>query len=220
MLRLAMIFLSVCHTGPCRAMAARQGRVFTANSVELSGFRLDRDLMQTPYYSSSYIEYGLTRSLTLGLHVGHGSSSEIDARAFLRIPLSQTDPHRLAFELSTGMVGDTGYLGLGLQYGRGFALFERNGWITVEGRVDMLSRERGMDYRQGKLDVTLGLALPNGIKTMAQIFATETGGEIFASFAPGIAVPLWRRTTLEAGVLVDMTRGNDPGLKLGLWQEF
>ena len=220
MLRLACLFCLLATLADAGPWPREKGRVFTANSIELSGFRLDRDLMQTPYFSSSYMEYGLSRSLTIGLHVGHGSSAELDARAFLRVPLSQTDPHRFAVELSAGMAGDTGYVGLGLQYGRGFTLFERNGWITIEGRVDMLSREHGMDYRQGKLDVTLGLTHRNGVKTMAQLFATETGGDIYASFAPGVAVPLWRRATLEAGVLLDVTRGNEPGLKLGLWQEF
>lgn len=220
MLRLACLFCLLASIASAGAWPREKGRVFIANSLELKEFRFDRELMQTPYFSSSYIEYGLPHSLTLGLHTGHGSTAELDARAFLRIPLSQTDPHRFAIEISGGLYADNTYLGLGLSYGRGFKLWKRYGWLSVDTRVDFFTGAKEQGYRQAKLDVTLGLTHPNGIKTMAQFFATETNDEIYASFAPGVVIPVWKQLKIETGLLYDMTLEAAPSLKLGFWQEF
>lgn len=224
MLRLTVffcLFAAMAHAG---AWPRDQGRIFTANSIELKGVRLDRDLLRTPYYSSSYLEYGLGRSLTLGLHMGHGSTARLDARAFLRVPLSQTDPHRVAVEVSAGYHADREYVGLGLQYGRGFKVFDRFGWLSLESRVDFHTGSRTGTgtgaYRQAKLDVTLGLTHGNGIKTMAQLFVTETNDEIYATFAPVVVIPVWKQLKLETGLLYDIAHGTERGLKIGFWQEF
>lgn len=220
MLRLACLFCLLASLADAGAWPRDQGRVFIASAVELKGFRFDRDLRSTPYFSSTYIEYGLPHSLTLGLHTGHGSTAELDARAFLRLPLSQSDPHRFAFEISAGQQTTNRYIGLGLSYGRGFKLWDRYGWLSVDTRMDFYTGKRQQNYRQAKLDLTLGLTHPNGLKTMAQLFATETNNDIYASFASGLVIPVFKHLKLETTMIYDLTHESAPSLKMGFWQEF
>lgn len=219
---LRLVFLLLCYAPLAQAgpWPREKGTGFSANSMELTGLSLRNDLMQAPYYSSFYLEYGLSQSFTIGLHGGHGSSAPLAARAFVRLPLGKSDTHKFAAEISLGQEGESPFVALGLQYGRGLTLFQRPGWLSVESRFDFGGPVNALTHRQTKLDITVGLSHPNGLKTMAQLFTTDIHGEFFARASSTLVIPLWQRTNLEAGFLYDLSHRQDPGLKLGIWQEF
>lgn len=223
MRRLAILFCllllaPLAHAGP---WPREKGRIFLATSTEIGDFRLDERVLQSPFYSSLYLEYGLTDRLTLGAHGGYGSQADPDGRLFLRLPIGRHDTHRVAIEVTGGTAGWSGerpFYGLGLHYGRGFELWNRAGWFSAETRMEWQMGSGRM--KQAKLDLTLGLSFDNGVKPMVQLHATRIGTDLYARLVPGLAIPLWKNTTLDTGALIDLTHGKSTGVKIGLWQEF
>lgn len=223
MLRLGALLALLCPVAALAGPWPREaGEGFVSTATEIRGFTLAGDVGQLTQFSSLYLEYGLTRSLTLGLSLGHGTAADTDARAFVSLPVYHLGGQRAALELSVGRVGATTYSGVALHYGRGFQVLGRDGWIAVEARLD---HAIGAGFalgalRQSKLDLTLGLTHPNGLKTMAQVFNTTTGDDIYSTFAPGIAVPVGPNHQIETGLLIDLNDSGPPGVKIGLWHEF
>lgn len=222
MLRLAALLMILAHPAWSGAWPRDRGQWFVATSVELRGYAVADKVQDLSYYSSFYLEHGLTDRLTVGLNAGHGTSADTDVRAFLRMPVLSSGSRKLALELSVGKIDHKAYTGVGLQYGRGFEIAGRPAWFSVEGRVEhVVGQELAMDSkRQGKFDVTLGMTHANDVKSMVQVFNTEIDGTIYPTLATGLVVPLGGEFSLESGLLFDLIDGGRPGLKFGLWKAF
>ena len=222
MLRLAALLIIIAHPAWSGAWPRDRGQWFLATSVEVRNYAIADRFQSLSYYSSFYMEHGLTDRLTVGLNAGHGSTADTDVRGFLRLPILGQGARKLALELSVGKIDHKPYTGIGLQYGYGFNVAGRSAWFSAEARIEhTLGEEASMQSkRQSKFDVTLGMTHLNDVKTILQVFNTEIDDVLYPTLATGLVVPLGGEFSLESGLLFDMIDGGRPGLKFGLWKEF
>ncbi|WP_323766438.1 hypothetical protein [Marinovum sp.] len=221
MLRLAVMFMFCAATmASAGAWPRDKGAGFLASSTQISGFGQGCRIEALSIFNNLYLEYGLTRSLTLGLDIGQSVGDDPNYRLFLRAPVIHRQGKYLSLEASLGQVGDLSYTALGLSFGRGFTLGAASGWFGLDTRR-VQAEGPGAEYlRQSKVDVTAGLTFPGGVKAMAQVFHTRVGETLYTSLAPSVVVPLGKRSHLQGGLLFDLQSPALPGVKLGLWQEF
>lgn len=220
MLRLAVIFSFCATLASAGAWPRDKGSWFLSTATEIGGFGTARRMSELTVFNNLYLEYGLTRSLTLGLDVGQSVGADPNTRVFVRLPLAQRQGKYLSLEASLGQVGGVHYTALGLGFGRGFTLGGTSGWLGVDTRQVQAEGPGATYLRQTKLDVTAGLSFPSGVKAMAQVFHTRVAGATYTSLAPSVVLPLGGRRNLQGGVLIDLETPGPPGVKIGLWQEF
>lgn len=220
MLRLAVLFSLTANIASAGAWPRDEGAWFLAIATELGGFNDLGHVSDVTVYNSFYAEYGLTASLTLGLHGGYGPAAELDTRLFFRLPVLQHDVHKLALELSVGQVDELNYSGIGLHYGRGITLGETSGWLSVETRIDHVFDNQKMEVRQTKLDLTVGLTHKSGIQSMVQIFNTEIDDTLYSTLATGLVFPISDDFSVDTGVLFDLQNDRSPGIRIGFWHNF
>lgn len=208
-----LAFASTALAGPWPRGA---GNIFAMTSLQISAPNLG-----TPanYYVSNYLEYGLTKELTLGTDIGHSVSGDSKAILFLRSPIfRQITPHLFAAELGIGKVAEDFVVRPGLTYGRSFSNGTGSGWMTVD---ILLEHHLGRNRTDRKLDLTYGRNHRGGFKSMWQIQAgRQRGDPSFLRIAPSFALPMGPSAHFELGASVALTGGREYGLKIGLWKAF
>lgn len=171
--------LLACQLSPAAAPAGpwlrEEGTTFISSSFSATYFY---DLSQ-----STYIEYGLRETLTLGFDLNTAQSrfgqQSGHATVFFRFPLGEpTEMGRWAYDIGAGASwsGDliSPHLRAGLSWGRGSTLGAHNGWLTVDTSARW---EFGFSQEVIKIDSTAGLDFTPVTTGMAQVFLTYTGGE-------------------------------------------
>lgn len=172
---------------------------------------------------SAYLEYGLRPKLTLGakldVDMTKGRMGDGTAFVFLRRPIDRWDTaYQLAYELGFGTTFGDGadpLLRSGLSYGRGFTLWDRNGWLAVDAAIEW-ALDNGPNT--AKLDTTLGLTLNDRFQVMMQVFVTNSSAFSNTTLAPSVIwQPNAKTPSYQLGVEVD---DDTWAVKLGLWRSF
>ncbi|MCH2165121.1 MAG: hypothetical protein MK098_10780 [Marinovum sp.] len=196
------------------------GKTFTSASGEL--WQDEQGYLH--YYTSAYLEYGRTPKLSIGTITAMGSLSGADNEIFAGYTVWQKGPHVLSLETAlhenrtldfAGQEQVSPGYGVGLSYGRGFQLAQRNGWITLDARLN-----RSTKLQEFKFDTTLGLSLHERWKVMTQVFTSTIDGETNIKFAPGVVFSVNEKTHIELGARVPSRDAERAAIKLGLWREF
>lgn len=215
-----------------------KGSGFLSFSLEL----WESDLPDLPhYYGSTFFEYGLSDRLTLGSKYAMGSEAGTLFDLRLGVSLVQNRPYALSLELAVGERNTDRFLlvpelepsetvsapfsQVGLAYGRGFTLGDRNGWVSTELSVitplGHETPELGLGGTLWQWDTTVGLTLDNRWKLMAQVFALQADdGTSVIKLAPGMAIPLSAHVHIELGARILTNDLEGSALALGLWQDF
>ena len=220
MFRLAAIFMMLAGMATAGAWPRDKGSWFLATSTEISDLEVARRPGELSIFNNLYMEHGLTRSLTLGLDIGHSVGSDPDYRVFVRAPVLSRQGTYLSLEASLGRVDDLNYSAIGFGYGRGFTLGPNSGWFGLDTRLVRAEGPGAEHLRQSKLDVTAGLTFADGLQAMAQVFHTQVSDTPYTSLAPSIVIPVGRRAKIQGGLLFDLRTPALPGVKIGLWREF
>ncbi len=164
-------------------------------------------------YDTLYLEYGLTRRVTLGADLGRSISGGGKTLVFLRMPLKAEGALRLSAELGLGRIEGAQALRPGLSLGLGHAV----GWVNADLLAEIRQGE-GTDY---KLDLTLGINLPRKLRAILQVQSgVQQGDPPFARVAPSVVVPLHKHLQIELGGSWGLTGDASAGLLLGIWSEF
>ena len=133
----ASLFLTIWAPAVLAGAWLREHKsVFTAIGVTV---RTDMLVLETE--NKFYLEYGLSRRVTLGLDYNEIPGQSGHALAFFRLPLGPTDrPARYAVELGLGkhhLQGERSNMyKFTLAFGRGFESRWGNGWVGVEAAYE------------------------------------------------------------------------------------
>ncbi len=179
----------------------------------------------TPSWEQNlYIEYGLRPKLTIGAQVNYTAGEKGDGLLFVRLPLRDDDrPSKLAVEVGLGAESFDGisfdpFVKTGLSWGRGFSMGERNGWINVDGAVQIATEDKPELY---KLDATVGLTLSDRFQVMGQSFLEgDENGESLNLVPSIIYRPKRGNMRIVVGLEHKTGRYERTGLRFGLWREF
>ncbi|WP_372893503.1 hypothetical protein [Rhodosalinus sp.] len=177
-------------------------------------------------YSALYLEYGLGRRWSAGLDAGRAIGGATKAVAFIsRARAADRPGPRLGWQLGVGRIDGRAVVRPGLSLGRGFGEGARTGWLAGDALAEV-GVAPGADPRPEltidvKLDLTLGLTHPGGVKTLVQLqTGREAGDPPFARLEARTVVPLRARTSVTLGAYHDLDRAGTGGLVFGLWQRF
>lgn len=169
-------------------------------------------------YVSAYAEYGMRRSLTLGLDFGGNRSGGQKAVGFIRWPLDGGDgPWRLAAEAGLGLIDGSAVLRPGLSAGYGFAAGAHGGWLAFDSRATI---------GQGGLvlwetESTLGLRMSDHRAFMLQLSATALpDGEDHVRMTPSLLLGRETGRQIELGVAAGLAGDDRLSLKFALWRRF
>lgn len=192
-----------------------KGETFLSLSGEIS----EKD--ETGLYRQSfglYAEYGATPRLTLGLDAYGDAVRMSKAIAFLRWPLGDADrATKIALEIGAGQVEEETALRPGLSVGRGFVLWERNGWLNADTRA-ILRDGAGIAY---ETELTAGLSVGDRVKAILQVQAgMPDEGQDYVRLAPSVVYALRPGVQVELGILAPVLGGGLNTVKLGVWREF
>ena len=198
-----------------------KGAFFTSTGVEV--WEAEDGLPAR--YASGFVEYGLTEKLSLGANVAQGTFSGTDVELFLGVGVLQTGPHAVSVEVSvtnnfvtdtlSGAIDRTPGASLGLAYGRGLQIWERNAWTTLEFKYHRTEYSHLL-----KIDATFGVTFASEWKAMAQVFSSHSDQGWAVNLAPGIVIPVLRNQHIELGLRVPTEDIELSRIKIGLWQEF
>lgn len=217
MLRLVLLlmFCLSAQTSWAGAWLREHGAGFLALSV------LQADTGGTDL--AAYAEYGLRPKLTIGVKLDtqmvQGQFSDGAAFVFLKRPIPTGErAFKLSYHVGVGSTlgGDAQpQLMTGLSYGRGFVVWNRDGWVALDASMHI--SPDGRDDAT-KLDATVGLTLTNEVRMMMQVFFSETATDDSITLAPSL---IWRprrdRPSLQIGL---EAKEDTVALRLGLWSEF
>ncbi len=202
---------------PARAGAwpREKGQVFWMLSGQIEGRDASGLYRQ---HGALYAEYGATDQLTLGIDLGNDTLRMTKAIGFLRWPLGPPDrPLKFAVELGAGQVEEENALRPGLSLGRGVVLWNRSGWLALDGRAALLG---GRDVAL-ESDLTFGLSTSQKSRLILQL---QTGrpenGDPYARFAPSVVYEMKPGHQIELGVTTPLTGEGEHGIKLGIWRSF
>lgn len=171
-----------------------------------------------------YVEHGLRPKLTLGIKVDmdmtQGQMDDGTAFVFARRPIPTGErTFNLAYEIGLGSSFGEDNAALAkaaLSYGRGINLWEKSGWLALDGAFEWDVDNSSATY---KLDGTLGLSLSARFQVMMQIFVSQTEAETSTTLAPSV---IWRPKA-DAPTRYHLGLESEQGtlaLKLGLWRDF
>ncbi len=216
MIRLALLllaFASVAHAG---AWPRGKGNGFAMVSLQATAPSLSGPVS---YYTSSYVEFGLTDKLTLGSDVGHSVSGNSKALLFLSYPIATLgEKHHFAAEISFGRIAGDTVVRPGLNYGFGFENRIGKGWFTLDSLFEH-HIDRG--HTDVKADITLGFNHERGFKSILQLqLGKQRGDNGFARLAPSFAMPMGRKMHFELGFSTELRGPKAYGIKAGLWRAF
>lgn len=171
-------------------------------------------------YGATYFERGLKGDWTLGLDAGTDGLGYQKTYLFLRRPVWTGRTARLAFELGAGQQTAANGLGYALRpaltWGRGVSVFDRSGWLTIDGSAAYLPKLQTTIY---KSEVTFGVSLNARTKTMLQATVEqEKGRRARATVTPSAAYLIRPDMHLLGGVVLSGDQASK--IKLGLWMTF
>ncbi|SEP77813.1 hypothetical protein [Thalassovita taeanensis] len=215
MLRVLVLILCLLPPpGWAGAWLRDKGQGFSAATLNVN--RTDAGLS---HYAGTYVEYGLTTRITLGVDAGRGVSGDSKTIAFLRRPLrAPKGNHRFAVELGLGEIAGQPVLRPGLSYGLGFDGRFGSGWLSVDTVAEWHARSGRVDV---KADLTLGLSPTPKLKAMMQLQTGKSMTEpAFLRLVPSVAYRLGERWHLEAGLSHTVIGDRETGMKFGLWCDF
>ncbi|MDT8328520.1 MAG: hypothetical protein RQ750_14240 [Roseovarius sp.] len=219
MLRRLVLAVIILHCLATLAQAGawprEKGKTFLTNSGQVEG--PDEYGFYKPTFGI-YGEYGLTERLTAGADIGGDGVQMSKVIGFLRWPLR--DPARktkLALEFGLGQVEEENALRPGLSLGRGFSLWDRNGWVALDNRAVVFS---GGNIAL-ESDFTFGLSSSPKTKIILQVQTGQpANGEAYGRFAPSFVYETKPGQHIEFGVSQMFYGGRKHGVKLGLWRNF
>lgn len=197
-----------------------KGKTFASSSASLT-WPDKRELELPDVYGSSYLEYGLSKRLTIGLDMGSPDATRperLKTVGFLRYTLTnENSAHQIAIDSGGGKYLNTDVFRLGMSYGLGFQTLKKNSWISIEAHTLRMTSNTQAAY---SLDATYGISLEKG-KIMGQFSAYQAFDKARnISLTPSYAHDLGNGRHLEIGVTVGLLGKPDPALKIGIWQEF
>lgn len=232
LLRLAL-FLALIGVGMARAVSAlagawpqEPGAWFVSNGLELGR---DADLaawgdpLPVRGWASLYVDYGLTRRLTVTLDYGRDYRRLILDNAppaeqlylIARWDLAPEARMRRALSFGIGKVPGGESLHLGFHLGRGFDSRFGSGWMNLD--LSARGQVAGADL---SLDGTLGLNHGEHIKIMLGVeYQRPASGEANLRLTPGVALD-FGRMDLELRLLAVPSAPEESRVKLALWQRF
>ncbi|MCA0995878.1 hypothetical protein [Alloyangia pacifica] len=204
--------------GPLQAGAWLQerGAGFASSTTRLTwpqSYGLQGWQLPSGRYDTLYVEYGLSPRVTIGADLGRAISGAGKSLLFLRLPLIGAGPMRLSAELGGGRIEGHQALRPGLSLG----LSHARGWLNA----DILAELRGTAGTDVKMDLTLGLNLPQRRKAILQVqTGVQRGDPGFVRLAPSVVLPLRERLQAEIGASWGLVGDTSAGLLLGLWTQF
>ena len=170
-----------------------------------------------------YAEYGLRPKLTLGLKIDvdmtSGRMGDGTGFLFARKPIkTEKRNYKLAYELGIGSTFgsvETPLIRTGLSYGRGVTLWDKNGWLAIDGAYE-IAMDDGEDT--AKLDTTFGLSLNDRFKVMMQVFVSQTESTVSTTLAPSV---IWQPKPDAPSYQLGIEEQNGTfAIKLGMWRSF
>lgn len=212
---LAIWFATAAQAGPW------QRPVSTGFMSSSSTFTVSNHDLSLTYYSVLYVEYGLSKTTTLGFSGGLNEINKINGHAFLRRPIKTWESGwLLAYEIGLGgtyhLGASTPEVRLGLTLGRGITIRQRKGWFTFDTSLTK-SRE---DWNWTS-ETTLGVTARNKWKWIAQVTAEKSRYQpAHISVSPSVAFPLGKRAHLQVGLIGESRGGGRVGIKTSIWREF
>ncbi|WP_300548342.1 hypothetical protein [Roseovarius sp.] len=207
---------------PCLAAAAQagawsrgKGKTFIASSGQIEGPDSYGFYRQT---FTLYAEHGLSDRLTAGADLGGDGTRMSKIIGFLRWPLRpEARTVKLAFEMGAGQVQAQNVLRPGLSLGRNLSLWDRNGWLALDGRTILFG---GANIAL-ESDFTFGLSTTRKTKLILQVQAAHpVVGDAYARFAPSFIYETRPGQHIEFGLRQMVYGGRAQGVKLGLWRSF
>ncbi|MBY5934773.1 hypothetical protein KUV51_17330 [Tateyamaria omphalii] len=172
---------------------------------------------------SVYLEYGLRPKLTLGakidVNMTSGRMGDGTGFLFFRKPVRTGErAYKIAYDIGLGSTfggNSDPLLRTGLSYGRGIKMWDRYGWLAIDGAIEW-ALDDNPDML--KLDTTIGLNLNDRFKVMMQVFVSDTDGQTATTLAPSL---VWQPKP-KGRSFVFGVEGEDGifALKLGIWRSF
>ena len=220
---LLLLLITLCQWAPTPVAAGawlrEKGSTFTSTSFSATYFR---DIA-----SSTYLEYGFSDKMTVGLDVGYFTSrfglKSGFGTVFLRRSIGKNEgPNKWAYEVGVGAAwaGELviPHIKTGLSWGRGIKVKDKSGWATVDASVKW-------DVSQGlhvtKLDGTVGLNFTDTTAGMFQIFVTNLDGATYGTLAPSVIyTPRKGKFKIQFGAESPVDDFINTSLKIGIWREF
>lgn len=222
MIRWFFLFL-ICAFPACAGPWLRtKGTGFSATTIELSPADPSTTAPYPPMYSvdaynSVYIEYGLAPRLTIGLDGGSDLDGNGSGFAFLRFPLREGHPSRIAGEIAIGARWSLDDLTLllrpGLSWGRGITFFDKPGWTTLDATLTIPSDGGRITP---KIDAMLGLNTSDRLKLMLGLTLERPT----LTLSPSIAYRTWGRYHLTLGLKLHSEKSRPLSVAFGFWQDF
>lgn len=236
MIRLLALFLGIAWAlSPGAAQAGAWPREAGTGFASLSQWQ---GAATTDGYTAVYMEYGLTRRLTLGIDAGRSVSGNSKTVLFLRMPVLRILGGPVAAELGYGQIGGQRVLRPGLSWGRSFTWPRWQGWVALDSRLELGLDRHKLDE---KTDITLGLTprSPDGqsadwtvmlqiqtgvVDIREQLFLLQTEGirpgASFLRIVPSVTYRLREGLQLEIGYFHALDETGARGVKLALWSHF
>ena len=107
---------------------------------------------------------------------------------------------------------------MGLSWGRGFTLGDRNGWVNLDGRFTFEPR---LQEHVTKLSGTLGLDFGTTITGLVEFTISSQKGGNFSALEPSLLFkPTRSPFDLKVGTQIPFQSTASSALKLGIWHRF
>lgn len=215
---LRVLFLALFLPGPCLAGAwpREAGATYLSYTLTLED---PRDSGRAVGHGALFLEYGLTERLTLGIDAGTDDFGKTRLVAFAVLPLSPASgATKVSAEIGLGQVDGRAVVRPGLSVGRGFALFGRQGWISLDSTV-------ALQIDAGKSTIETDLTFGIGVAARSRfILQLQQGGPFddsdYLRLVPSMVFERGPGRHLEIGVTAGLKSAADAGLKVAVWREF
>ena len=226
MLRILVLFLLLGIQAQAGPWPRGKGKLFY--SAHANG-EYSEDTGQISQFGSLYGEYGLSDTFTLGTDYSGSDIRTDKAIAFLRVPIANKDrPWLLAAEIGIGLVDSETTIRPGFSIGRGYWLWDRDGWMTLDTRALLIG---GTGTNRIEADFTIGLNVSKRIKAILQLQGgMPSTGSDYLKFAPSVVFERKQRKRhksrrkskrfIEIGVTTGILNYDAYAAKVGIWREF
>lgn len=198
-----------------------KGSSFTSFSLSAT---ISRDA-----HSTSYLEFGITPTSTVGLDIGFSRKNSGSKLAFgtlfLRRALGPTDKtNKFAYEVGIGATYGgpnremSPHFKTGLSWGRGISVAGKGGWVTVDTAVLWDVNDSN---HVTKVDSTIGLNFTDMTSGMIQLNFANQYNDTFGYFEPSLIFnPPTTDFRIQMGLITPLKEPSQTSFKLGLWREF
>lgn len=210
LLLLALVAPAMAQAG---AWPRQKGEGFVAYTVETDAESGDGTSFST------YLEYGLTPGLTIGMDWMQNGSETYKALAFLRWHISNAqDGLKLGYSLGAGTVDGEETIRPGLSVGHGLDFGASTGWINLDTYALFNDAANSPLF---EAELTFGWKPDENRKVILQVQAgAPDNGDIYAKFAPSLVFRRGPGRYVSVGAVAGFVEVDDFKLNLGLWQKF